>query len=164
MDISKEFRKIRDIPYRIPLSPDEIDDCCSGKSIRLFNILKNAGYNVRYRICTFLWSDLNLPNKVKKISHKDNTSHEFIEVEIDGRWIIVDSTWDKSLKSIFLINDWDGKSDTNVAVPIKEILSPGESLEYIKNISTKKAVIVDLERNAKFYKAFNDWLEEIRNK
>ena len=65
---------------------------------------------------------------------------------------------------IFLINDWDGKSDTNLAVPIKKILSPSESVKYIKNVSTKNAVMDDLERNAKFYEAFNSWLEEIRNK
>jgi hypothetical protein len=94
MDIVKEFINIRDIPYRIPLSLEEPDECCSGKADRLFNILKSAGYNVRHRLCTFKWNSLNLPKKLQNILHDNDSSHTFLEVEINGEWKIVDATWD----------------------------------------------------------------------
>ncbi len=53
MDIRDEFTKIRDIPYRIPLSSEEEDQCCTGKHKRLFGVLQEAGYKIRWRVCTF---------------------------------------------------------------------------------------------------------------
>jgi len=71
--IVKKFKEIRDIPYRIPLSLDEPDNCCSGKSERLFKIFTNAGYQARFRICTCLWSDLSLPAEVKEVPQYEGT-------------------------------------------------------------------------------------------
>lgn len=162
MNIIDEFEKIRDIPYRIPPTPYESDDCCTGKSIRLQHILKDAGYAARYRICTFLWSDLDLPNEVREIPHENDSSHQFLEVKIGDEWKVVDPTWDKGLKSIFEINHWDGRSDTKIAVPMRRLLSPEESVRYIENISSEEAVIKDLKVNGDFYKAFNNWLVKLR--
>ena len=58
MDIVSLFNSVRDIPYRIPLDPEEEDRCCSGKHEKLFNLLKKEGFKVRYRVCVFLWSSL----------------------------------------------------------------------------------------------------------
>lgn len=162
MNIVKKFKQVRDIPYRIPLSPSEPDDCCSGKSIRLLSILKDAGYDARYRICTFLWSSIQLPNEVKSVSHDNNSSHQFLEVKIGKNWRIVDPTWDKGLKSIFTINAWNGKSNTEIAIPVQKLLSPEESVRYIKKVSTEEAVLRDLKKNREFYNAFNDWLNKTR--
>jgi arylamine N-acetyltransferase len=164
MNIIKEFEKIRDIPYRIPLSLEEPDECCSGKADMLFKILKKSGYDVRYRICTFRWSDLDLPKEIQNISHDDESSHAYLEVNINGKWKIVDATWDKKLKGIFNINEWDGKSDTEIAVPVRECLSPEKSTKYIKHTSTPEAIAADLKVNREFYQAFNKWLNTKRSK
>lgn len=162
MNLATEFEKVRDIPYRIPLSLEEQDDCCSGKAEKLFRVLKGHGYEVRYRLCTFRWSDLNLPKEILEIPHDDESSHTYLEIKVDGRWKIIDATWDKKLKGIFNINEWDGKSDTEIAVPVIECLSPEKSLEYIKYISTPEAIVADFEINGEFYRAFNEWLEAKR--
>ncbi|MDO8667815.1 MAG: hypothetical protein Q7K35_01820 [bacterium] len=162
MSIIKEFEKVRDIPYRIPLSLEEPDECCTGKAEKLFKILKRGGYDVIYRLCTFRWSDLNLPKEIQGVSHDDESSHTYIEINVDGEWKIVDATWDKKLDGTFKINKWDGKSDTEIAVKCIKFLSPEESLSYIKHISTPQAIIADLKINGKFYKAFNEWLETKR--
>ena len=162
MNIIKEFNKVRDIPYRIPLSLEEPDDCCSGKADKLFKIFKDGGYNARYRLCTFRWSSLNLPKELQDIPHDDNSSHSYLEIEIDGKWKIIDVTWDKGLKGLFVVNEWDGKSDTEIAVPCIECLSPEKSLGYIKHVSTPEAIMSDLKLNGDFYKAFNKWLDDNR--
>ena len=159
MNIIKEFKKVRDISFRIPLSLEEPDECCSGKADILFKIFKKGGYDVRYRLCTFRWSDLNLPKEIKNIPHDDESSHTYLEIRIDREWKIIDATWDRKLKGIFNINEWDGKSDTEIAVPVIECLSPEKSLRYIKHISTPEVIITDLKVNGEFYKAFNEWLE-----
>jgi hypothetical protein len=85
-----------------------------------------------------------------------------LEIKIAGGWRTVDATWDKKLKGTFKINEWDGRSDTKIAVPVRECLDPEKSLEYIKHISTSDAVRADLKVNSEFYKALNEWLETKR--
>jgi len=164
MNIIKEFEKVRDIPYRIPLFPEEPDECCTGKAEMLFKVFKKGGYEARYRLCTFRWNSLNLPKEIQKVPHDDNSSHTYLEIKIDEQWKVIDATWDSKLKDIFNANEWDGKSDTEIAVNCIECLSPEESLEYIKHILTPEAIIFDLKVNRKFYKAFNEWLEMKRAK
>lgn len=164
MNIVEEFKKIRDIPYRIPLSPGESDDCCSGKSVRLFNLLRDASYNVRYRVCSFRWSDMKLPTKVQDIPHEGESTHSYLEVKIRNEWIAVDATWDKGLKDVFEINEWDGKSNTKVAVPVRECFTLDKSAEYMKESNSSEAILDDLRKNGRFYGAFNNWLAEIRIK
>lgn len=158
INIVKEFEKIRDIPYRIPLSLEEVDECCTGKAKTFFEILNKAGYEVRYRICMFKWSDLNLPKEIQGIPHDDDCSHTYLEIKINGQWKIIDPTWDKGLKNIFHINEWDGKSDTEISLSANKILSPEESSEYLENILKPEAIIRDLKTSGEFYKAFNEWL------
>ena len=162
--VIKEFYKIRDVPYRIPLSLEEPDDCCSGKSSRLFKIFTEVGYDVRYRVCTFLWSDMNLSRELRIIPHEDECTHSYLEVKIENEWKIVDATWDKSLQGLFTINNWDGKSDTIVAVPVRKCFSTEESTKIMQESLTEQTIIDDLKKNGKFYKAFNKWLEGHRKR
>ena len=162
MNIIEEFNKVRDIQYRIPLSLKEPDKCCSGKADMLFKAFKKGGYNARYRLCIFRWSSLNLPKELLDIPHDDDSSHTYLEIEIDGKWKIIDATWGKGLKGTFNVNKWDGKSGTEIAVPATECFLSEKSLEYIKHVSTSEAIISDLKVNGKFYKAFNEWLDDCR--
>jgi len=163
-EIIKEFEKVRDIPYRIALFTDEPSNDCLGKAMILFEIFKKYGYEVRYRVCKIRWSDLNLPDEITIFPHDDNCSHTYLEVKIEEDWKIIDPTWDKRLKNIFYINEWDGKSSNEIAIPCLERLSPEESLEHIKNITTKEAILSDIKENYQFYKALNEWLEKRREK
>jgi hypothetical protein len=161
MELISVFNSIRDIPYRIPLKWEEEDNCCSGKSKKLFDLLTKKGYKVRYRVCIFLWSSLNLPPELKRISHSNNCTHTYLEINIDGDWKILDATWDVGLKKIFHINEWDGKSDTEIAVKPVKIFTPKRSLEIVSN-QNEEIINKDLEINGKFYKCFNEWLDENR--
>ncbi|HRY36545.1 MAG TPA: hypothetical protein P5230_01525 [Candidatus Magasanikbacteria bacterium] len=161
MDLISIFESIRDMPYRIPLKWGEEDNCCSGKHEKLFNLLKNNGYKVRYRVCVFLWSDLKLPLELEKIPHDEDCTHTYLEIKINNEWKILDATWDGGLKEIFHINKWDGKSDTEIAVKPTKIFNPQKSLEIVNN-QNEEIINKDLKINGEFYKGFNDWLDKIR--
>lgn len=162
IDIVKEFEKVRDIPYRIPLSLNEKDECCIGKAEMLLDIFKKAGYDARYRVCYFKWSDINLPIEVKSLPHEDKCFHVYLEINIDNEWKIVDATWDKKLKNIFHINEWDGRSNMEISLPSIEIMPIEEGLKFLKHILTPEEITKDLKTSGEFYKGLNEWLEKNR--
>lgn len=158
----KYFLEVRDIPYRIPLAEGESDDCCSGKSIQLKDSLEKLGYTVRFRVCTFGWSSINLPVNVGEVPHKDLSTHSYLEVLINDSWRVVDPTWDRQIAKAFHINEWDGESATEIAVKPLEIISVEKS-NVIMTSGESAVDDKDLKINGKFYEAFNIWLENLRS-
>lgn len=164
-ELIKKFNNIRDIPYSIPLSINEElenDKCCSWKAKMLKKILETNWYNVNYRICKFKWSDMNLPEKVIKVSHEDDSTHVYLEVEMNWKIINLDSTWDRWLKSILEISEWDWENSTSIAVKQLWLLSVQKSNEIMTQ-SIEESTIEDLKINWKFYKALNEYFEEVRS-
>ncbi len=162
MEIVDIFNQIRDIPYKIPVSFKEKDFCCSGKAKSLKNILEKNGYKVRYRVCSFSWASINLPPEVLKVPHEDLTTHVYLEVFINNKWLIMDTTWDSKLNKIFDINNWDNKTNNKIAVESIETFTLEKSLDIMEN-TDEQEILNDLKINGKFYNAFNNWLEEIRS-
>jgi len=161
MDIITIFNLIRDIPYKIPLSLDDKAIDCDQKHKELFDLLTKHGLKVRFRICVFLWNDLNIPAKILKIFHTNKCEHLYLEVLIENQWIVLDATWDIGLKNILKINKWDGKSNTDLAVKPLKIYSPKEKRNLLHN-ETKESFLKDIETSGAFYRAFNEWLEKNR--
>ena len=159
----KTFEAIRDVPYAIPLSIEEEDNCCSGKHQRLCEILEQAGYEVRWAMFTFKWSSIDLPEKVASVPHDDDSTHVCLEVKLGGEWKVVDATWDKGIGEVFHVNEWDGESATEIAIIPTETFSPERSYYMMKEESGDEFVLKDLEVNGAFYKAFNKWLEALRS-
>lgn len=157
----EKFEQIRDIPYRIPLGLNEIDDCCSGKHLSLSIELQKLGYKCKYKVCAFKWSDLKLPEELLATPHEDTSTHVYLEVEIDNVWKVVDATWDSHLSKILPVNTWDGESDTKIAVPALETFSDEKS-RFIMDSENQSSIESDLKTNGEFYKKFNDWLESKR--
>lgn len=158
----KYFYFVRDIPYKIPLSMKETDYCCGGKHEILVGLLKSLGLEARNRVCLFFWDSLILPQKLQKVSHENDCTHTYLEVKIGNKWIILDATWDVALERKFHVNEWDGKSNTKIAVEPTKIFSPQKSKRILREFKKEDNIIKDLRENGRFYKAFNDWLERIR--
>ncbi len=161
MDIIEAFKIVRDMPYRIPLALGEKDISCSGKHKILKDLFIEQGFEVRYRVCSFLWSSIDLSSEVLSVPHDDLSSHVWLEVSIDGEWVIVDATWDMGIKNIFHVNEWDGKSNTEMAVKPLEIFTLQKSADIMNN-ENDEDILNDLKINGEFYKAFNNWLAEQR--
>lgn len=88
------FYRIREIPYRIPLSLEEEDKCCSGKAKQLFAVCESLKIPCRWRVCEFLRSDVPMPEEVVRIPHDDLCTHVFLEIQINNERLIVDPTRD----------------------------------------------------------------------
>ncbi|MBD3244723.1 MAG: hypothetical protein GF335_01890 [Candidatus Moranbacteria bacterium] len=54
----KAFEKVRDIPYKIPLSTKEQNFACNGKHRILKKKLDEMGVESRFRLCTFDWDEI----------------------------------------------------------------------------------------------------------
>lgn len=158
----QEFYRVRDLAYRIPLAFEEDDVCCLGKHKMLKKIYEKIGCECRYRICMFKWSDLYLPSEVSHQPHVNDCAHLYLEVKINGKWIVADATWDPATSKVMPINDWDGKSDTKILVPYYEILSLEKSAEVMADVS-REAFDKDIVESGTFYEAFNNWLASFRN-
>jgi hypothetical protein len=158
----EEFNRIRDIPYRIPLVLEEPDACCSGKAKQLLKEVSQAGYEARYRVGSFRWSALNLPQDVVVLPHEDMGTHVYVEAEINDMWRAIDATWDKGLAQVLPVNEWDGQSDTKIAVPILELFSVEESAKIMEDSTNPVSFEKDIETNGTFYSGLNNWLAEIR--
>lgn len=160
-DIENLFRTVRDIPYRIPLTYDEVDCSCVGKNKTLMEELVRLDFEVRWRVCEFRWSDLPIPKHVLAACRNTEAEHAYLEVKIENTWQTVDATWDSGLSGVFEIAAWDGEGSSSVAVPVSSALSPEASASLmggIGRVETEK----DLQLNRDFYRAFNDWLESVR--
>lgn len=162
MELTEIFKTVRDIPYRFAVDPNEENNSCTGKHEKLFRLLTKNGHEVRYRLCRFVWSSIRLPEEILEIPHNDNCNHVYIEVLINNQWIILDVTWDKELKDVFQVNEWDGTANTKIAVDYSEVYSPEESLRIKKSNESIESIKKDIEINGEFFKAFNKWLEEKR--
>ncbi|NBT37357.1 MAG: hypothetical protein EBT21_04455 [Actinobacteria bacterium] len=152
------FYRERNVPYKIPLSTTEQDDCCSGKHARLLREWALSGVEIRQRVCWFRWSDLALPDEVAKIPHDDCT-HVFLEANVDGDWKVVDATWDPGLAAALPINEWN--ASMAIAVPPTRLLSPEESSAYMA-ASTVKEDETYLARHREFFQGLNEWFEQAR--
>ena len=131
MDSISYFKFVRDIPFRLPLSADEPAPYCVDKHVVLKTLLSSLGFKVRYGLCRWLWSSLDLPESLKEIPHEDRSMHVYLEVynTEQARWMTVDATWDKGLASKLPVSEWDGRSDTMLAVKPVETLKPIEIQE-----------------------------------
>ncbi len=163
MDIIKRFNSIRDIPYRLSLVWEEENLSCIGKHERFMKAASAEGYSVRHRLCSFRWSECGLPEEIISIPHKDESVHSFCEICIDGKWIVVDLTWDWGLRDVLPVNEWDGKSDCRVAVNASLVFCPEKSEEIVHS-RTKEKFIASRQANKEFFSALNAWLEEERKK
>lgn len=148
----KLFKAIRDIPYYI--SNQDKDASCRAKAKLLGDLLTRTSLKCKIIRGTAKWADLGLPKKILNLGKRLEFDHFFVKVYIPERkkWVNVDATWDIGLKKKFIINEWNGLSNTSLACPIKitEELKPFD-LEF-RNFNPKD----------KFTKALNNWYANLR--
>ena len=98
-----------------------------------------------------------MPESLRQIPHEDSTIHVYLEVynKEQARWMTVDATWDRGLASRLPVSEWDGRSDTTLAVKPTESLKPIESQEEFDKLFADN-------HDGEFGEALNKWLESIR--
>jgi len=174
------FRHVQNIPYAIvpalrdPVNGpkgllDKTQGSCQPKHYLLRQLFSKLGLETKLVTYPFKWADcpIKYPPDIKKIV-KDLPSayHLALKAKIDGRWVLVDATYDPPLaKAGFPVTkDWDGKSDTlNAAVPSEEIVH--ESVDERVVYETGKRSLQTVAEKAlysEFVERLNSWLVNIR--
>lgn len=174
------FEHIRDIPYAIipelrdpqvgPAGLLELKQgSCQPKHFLLAIFFQKLNIPTKYVTYPFYWFKLNVkyPLAVKKIlSQLPSAYHLACKVYLDGRWVLLDATYDPALKKAgFPVNlAWDGTSDTlNAVLPEEEIIHENlqERVDYERQ---KRSLYTEKEKiiYAGFVKELNQWLQQIR--
>jgi hypothetical protein len=174
------FEHVRDIPYAVipnirncESGPSELlkgmRGSCTPKHFLLGRLFEMLGLKIRYATFPFSWDDpdIRYPDEIRELARSLPTEyHLALRVLIEGKWRLVDATWDLPLRSAgFPVNEsWDGISYTLLAVkPIEEI----ENLDARDRDSTVKArksawTEDDRAREGLFIARLNRWLESLR--
>lgn len=90
---------------------------CQGKHLVLEACLNELGFEYKPVVCTFRWVDqsIKFPEKLRAILGEGawEHGHNFVQVNVGGRYIDVDVTWDPRLAPYGFRSfpvDWDGKT------------------------------------------------------
>lgn len=126
------FEHIRNIPYSLSVhmtdpktAPEQLlfigKGYCGPKHYLLAAMYRKLGLEVVFATFPFLWNDpdLRYPPDLRTLAAAVPIAyHLACRVRINGRWVLVDATWDPPLAGGgFPVNEhWDGISETRCAV------------------------------------------------
>ncbi|MCK9604095.1 MAG: hypothetical protein M0R66_07045 [Candidatus Omnitrophica bacterium] len=176
------FEHVRDIPYAIipelrdphrgPAGILEYNKgSCQPKHYLMGLLFTKLAIPIKYVTYPFKWGSEGRPVKYpddlrSMFKGLPAAYHLALKAYIDGRWVLVDATYDPALKKAdFPVNEkWDGKSDTlNAVTPQEEIIH--NSVEERVSLETqRKSLQSDKEKAAyaEFVDRLNKWLVELR--
>ncbi|MEI6478160.1 MAG: transglutaminase-like domain-containing protein [bacterium] len=167
------FDFVRDIPYSTvtPLTTvgviNERKGSCLTKTMLLAELFGELGYKTRHVTLRYRLPDF--PKEVSVIPGQIDYHHA-LQVLIEGRWILVDATYDSPLEKLgFTVNDWDGVHDTNLAHVPLAIKNEGiENADFDREFAEWEQEIEKAERLhpkefEEYSDKFNEILEEARN-
>ena len=156
------FEFVRDIPYHIGLNATDPTYNCATKTLMLGHMLNGLGLKTRPILCTFAWAETPLPAAILALPRNPGETHLFLQIfEPHGKcWINIDPSWDAKLRSAdFPIADWDGVSDTALAVTPHVIYSPHDTVRLLAGYNDPEAHATHKAKNLTFYRALNQWLQ-----
>jgi hypothetical protein len=126
------FEHIRNIPYSLSIpmrdpktAPEQLLSAgkgyCGPKHYLLGAMYRRLGLDVVYATFPFLWNDpdIRYPPHLRMLAAAVPIAyHLACRVRINGRWVLVDATWDPPLaRGGFPVNEhWNGYADTRCAV------------------------------------------------
>jgi broad specificity phosphatase PhoE len=135
----------------------EIDDGdCRHKSELLKQLFEEEGFKARIVYAVFDWKDLPIPKDILGIL-KSGTKmvHNLLEVNLNGKWIKVDATWNRDLqeKGFPITKHWNGKENTKMVTEGKiNFYKSKEEAKKEEGINNSK------EELHKFAEKLNKWI------
>ena len=161
------FETIRDFVYQINWVSDpekllEVKEWyCASKHRLLKEIYNKLWYQTKLCFVPFSFDMIYLPDFLKDWWFANKKwYHTFLQMFIDWKWIDIDATFNKELKSIYTVNEnRDWFSSQKVICDYDKIYIPNsleEELEIKKLLSDNSGMNTeDCER----IKKFNSWVE-----
>lgn len=174
---TKLYEFVQSFPYRLrSFQPaggtelyDEENGDCRHKRSAFYDLLRKRGFNVRRLDVLFDWKDLPIPADILAIKKSSGTRafHDALEIEIGGKWIYVDPTWDPVLKAAGfpVTTDWDGVSPTREITNGKtEKISEGRYGSFGDYLTAYGVPWPVRSETDEFNRRLNEWLEQQRHK
>lgn len=167
--------KVRDIPYGVIGSREPQDvyernqGTCSGKHELLKELYHELGIQTQDYIAMHRFKDLPVvyPQNLKTILERSDIidPHNFFKIQVGGKWILVDITWDKPLQRVgFTVNkNWDDKTDMQLTVKPFEIIQTDTPLQIKEERLSTLSSSVQEDRKL-FLKELSSWLAAERMK
>lgn len=167
------FERVRDIPYVYPASRDPIEvlkngrGSGSGKHYLLGELFRMLGLSVRHMMCThrFNESPIGFPDEMQEMLRKNEVVdiHDYLQIQVDGRWIDVDATWPLPLREYgFPVNDeWDGTSPMLLTVVPDELIVVKGDPEQAKDDLLSKWTPRQRQLRKKFLEMLSAWVAEL---
>ncbi len=167
------FEQVRDLPYTYPASRDPAEvlrlgrGSCSGKHYVLGELYRRMKLPVRHMVCRhrFNESPIGFPENLQAMLRKNEIVdlHDYLQVQIDGRWIDVDATWPQHLREFgFPVNeDWDGLRPMVLSVvPEDQLVAEGDPERFKEELLSKLIPRQRLLRK-QFLEALSLWVDEL---
>ncbi len=167
------FEQVRDLPFRYPSSRDPSEvlrdggGSSSGKHYLLGELLRRLGTPVRHVICShrFNDSDLPFPDEMQSLLRKNEVVdlHDYLQIQVDGRWVDIDATWGKNLREYGfpVTEDWDGCTSMLLGVAAEEHeLVEGDPAK-VKEEMLSKLTPRQRKLRDQFLTALSTWIQEI---
>ncbi len=173
------FEKVRDIPYGSTgeRNPRHILQAnigsCSGKHILLNNLFRALGFESKVLTCLHHFNEAlpsgnTCPPRLREMmrNYKIIDFHHFIKLQNRDKRLDVDATWDALLKDYgFPVNlDWDGESDTTIAVKPITFYPETEDIAGLKKRLIAELSPKDRKIRREFMRLLTDWLRQIRSR
>jgi hypothetical protein len=172
--VIKVFQRVRDIPYGVIGSRDPVKvleankGTCSGKHLLLAALYRAMGLKVKDAVAFHRYENLprqvEYPHDLKALLKRGDgipDYHNFVKLYSNGRWLTLDATFEEDLRECFVVNHWDGKSNTELSVePIKvwEVTNPVQF--KITKLNGLSKEIGDYRKE--FLDKFSVWLDVLR--
>lgn len=142
---------------------------CTPKHYLLGMMLRKMQLDVRFSTYPFNWRELDVayPPDLKIMAERlPVTYHLACRVLVEGKWVLLDATWDKGLMgSGFPVNEsWDGFSDTRLAVKALEEITYKSAEERDKAFkgSMESYSLSQKLQLSRFSIELDKWLEVLR--
>lgn len=167
------FELVRRVPYRLTSwtgDPDSLFNTgfgdCRHKEATQRRLLTMAGINARHVQILFDWAHLPIPSEILGILSETRGFHDTVEVDVNGRPVIVDATWDPSLaRAGFPVQaNWNGVSPTLPVTTGKLLLVRPDDLPKEQNLYDYFGVgWPNRELTNRFNRALNLWFDLVRS-
>lgn len=146
-------------PYKKEdINIDLEDGDCRHKTELLKQLFEEEGFKTREIYTIFDWKNLPVPNHILNIL-KSGTKmiHKFLEVNLNGKWLKVDLTWNRKLKNkgFPVTSYWNGKEDTKMVTKGKmKFYKTKEEAKKYKGLNKNKKEL------HKFATKLNKWISD----
>ena len=172
--IIKLCNLVRDIPYKRigRLEPEDMikegKGSCTPKHVFLASYLKKIGVPLKFLFTPFYYKKLSLKYPRENMDIVENMPiayHTALKAEIDGKWRIIDVTWDLPLKSLgFAVNEgWGGDSDMKLGVVPEETIEKDVDPSMYEKEKIKQFSENEIRARNKFYNLLGGMIESLRN-